>query len=246
MKTLALLLLLAAPLAAQPIPTNCPEWTATAAILTFDQGNGFLYTAGVAGLSKECSEARWGVNYAQHGYLHSTDHLYALRCVLDREPSFLEVYDSWVRGSANIDAAARKCGSAVASLYGCLTGSLGAGNGSRIYDRIFAGEVGLVKGRYAGRDYDCSAYPLPNGTPPPKPPLPPVDPPKPPEPACPPTPPACNPAPIPQAVMDTLKAAQGWAFIGKGRAARLGEALGLLMGYQPCIESTGQNVVVLK
>jgi hypothetical protein len=46
-----------------------------------------------------------------HGYMHSTDHYAALLVVLDREPTYREVYDSYhLAGSKNIDAARVKSG----------------------------------------------------------------------------------------------------------------------------------------
>jgi hypothetical protein len=57
----------------------------------------------------ELAEQRWGVGYEKHGFMHQTDHQAALRVLHpDREPTWLEVQDSWVAGPANIWAARAK------------------------------------------------------------------------------------------------------------------------------------------
>jgi hypothetical protein len=55
----------------------------------------------------ELGEQRWGRNFAQHGFMHQTDHQAALRVILGREPTWLEVQDSWNKGGANIWKARR-------------------------------------------------------------------------------------------------------------------------------------------
>lgn len=50
----------------------------------------------------ELGEQRWGKNFGQHGFMHQTDHQAALRIILGREPTWLEVEDSWSQGGANI------------------------------------------------------------------------------------------------------------------------------------------------
>lgn len=58
--------------------------------------------------TRACAVARWGVNYEQHGAMHQSDHERALECLLEREPTALEVYDSWDRGMGAIHAAEAK------------------------------------------------------------------------------------------------------------------------------------------
>ena len=55
----------------------------------------------------ELGEQRWGRNFSQHGFMHQTDHQAALRVILGREPTWLEVQDSWNHGGANIWKARR-------------------------------------------------------------------------------------------------------------------------------------------
>lgn len=50
----------------------------------------------------ELGEQRWGKDFGKHGFMHQTDHQAALRVVLGREPTWLEVQDSWNQGGANI------------------------------------------------------------------------------------------------------------------------------------------------
>lgn len=50
----------------------------------------------------ELGEQRWGKNFGQKGFMHQTDHQAALRVILGREPTWMEVQDSWSRGAANI------------------------------------------------------------------------------------------------------------------------------------------------
>jgi len=45
-------------------------------------------------------EERWGKNFAQNGFMHSTDHRAALIKILGHEPMWLAVYDSWSAGDA--------------------------------------------------------------------------------------------------------------------------------------------------
>lgn len=55
----------------------------------------------------ELGEQRWGKDYDKHGFMHQTDHQYALRVILRREPTWLEVQDSWNQGGENIWIARR-------------------------------------------------------------------------------------------------------------------------------------------
>lgn len=50
-------------------------------------------------------EQRWGKNFAQRGYMHSTDHRAALVKIKGKEPNWLEIYDSWVSGDRTITQA---------------------------------------------------------------------------------------------------------------------------------------------
>ena len=50
----------------------------------------------------ELGEQRWGKDFGKHGFMHQTDHQAALRIILGREPSWLEVQESWNRGGENI------------------------------------------------------------------------------------------------------------------------------------------------
>lgn len=50
----------------------------------------------------ELGEQRWGKDFGKHGFMHQTDHQAALRVILGREPTWLEVQDSWNQGGANI------------------------------------------------------------------------------------------------------------------------------------------------
>lgn len=88
------------------IPTNCPELY-EAAKLPFHQGNALISQADKA-LVVECFSKIYP-NFG-FGYLHSSDHYAALQILLEREPTFKEVYDSYHGGSRNIDAARLKQG----------------------------------------------------------------------------------------------------------------------------------------
>jgi hypothetical protein len=51
----------------------------------------------------ELGEQRWGKNFGNRGFMHQTDHQAALRVIHpDREPTWLEVQDSWNQGDSNI------------------------------------------------------------------------------------------------------------------------------------------------
>ena len=55
----------------------------------------------------ELGEQRWGKDFGKHGFMHQTDHQAALRVILGREPTWLEVQDSWNQGGSNIWKARR-------------------------------------------------------------------------------------------------------------------------------------------
>lgn len=88
------------------IPTTCAELY-EAANLPFEEGNSLISQADNA-LVVECF-SRIYPNFG-FGYLHSSDHYAALKVLLEREPTFREVYDSYHGGSKNIDAARIKAG----------------------------------------------------------------------------------------------------------------------------------------
>lgn len=89
------------------IPTTFAELD-QASHLPFSQGNGLI------SLADDSLVQRWGVGiYGAKfgfGYLHSSDHYAALKVILEREPTYREVYDSYHGGSKNIDAARIKMG----------------------------------------------------------------------------------------------------------------------------------------
>ncbi|HEX6861512.1 MAG TPA: hypothetical protein VF414_01790 [Thermoanaerobaculia bacterium] len=88
------------------VPTTCAELEA-AANLPFNEGNGLISRADKT-LVVQCF-SRIYPNFG-FGYLHSSDHYAALKILLEREPTFREVYDSYHGGSRNIDAARDKAG----------------------------------------------------------------------------------------------------------------------------------------
>lgn len=88
------------------IPATCPELY-EAANLPFNEGNGLISRADKA-LVVQCFSKIYA-NFG-FGYLHSSDHYAALKVLLEREPTFREVYDSYHSGSKNIDAARIKAG----------------------------------------------------------------------------------------------------------------------------------------
>jgi hypothetical protein len=88
------------------VPTTCGELQA-AANLPFGEGNALISRAD-KNLVVQCFSQIYP-NFG-FGYLHSSDHYAALQILLDREPTFREVYDSYHAGSRNIDAARQKAG----------------------------------------------------------------------------------------------------------------------------------------
>lgn len=86
-------------------PTTCAEVIALAGSLPFAEGEKAVGKIGGT-LVGDCFAKRWP-NFG-FGYLHSSDHYAALKVLLEREPTFLEVYDSYHGGSGNIDAAREK------------------------------------------------------------------------------------------------------------------------------------------
>jgi len=88
------------------VPKNCAELQA-AANLPFNEGNALISQA-----NKEMMVQCFSQIYPNFGfgYLHSSDHYAALQILLEREPTFREVYDSYHAGSRNIDLARQKAG----------------------------------------------------------------------------------------------------------------------------------------
>jgi hypothetical protein len=66
---------------------------------TFDVAQG-LFPAFDSQSVLACGEARWGRNFGQRGFMHSTDHRSALLKINGQEPTWLAVFDSWVAGDA--------------------------------------------------------------------------------------------------------------------------------------------------
>ena len=123
------------------IPTTCAELMA-AANLPFNEGNGLISHAD-KGLVVECFSKIYP-NFG-FGYLHSSDHFAALQILLEREPTFREVYDSYHAGSKNIDLARQKAGGGLRPSewdnwtpeqrrYGVLVHLYGITAGSKIFD----------------------------------------------------------------------------------------------------------------
>jgi hypothetical protein len=124
------------------IPTTFGELN-QAADLPFDEGNALISQANkslVARWGKSLYPRNWG-----NGYLHSSDHKAALRILLERDPTFAEVYASWHGGSRNIDLAREKESGGKrpdgwdsmtpeTRLYFVLVQRYGAAAGSRIFD----------------------------------------------------------------------------------------------------------------
>lgn len=122
-------------------PVNYTELD-EAATLPFKEGNALISRAN-KGLVEN-----WGRSLYSNfglGFLHSSDHLAALRILLEREPTFAEVYRSWhVSGSKTIDDARKKQNSgrpsewnsmdAQARRYAVLVHLYGIRDGSRILD----------------------------------------------------------------------------------------------------------------
>ena len=88
------------------VPTTCAELQA-AANLPFNEGNAVISRAD-KNLVVQCFTQIYP-NFG-FGYLHSSDHYAALQIILEREPTFREVYDSYHAGSRNIDLAREKAG----------------------------------------------------------------------------------------------------------------------------------------
>lgn len=73
------------------------KWLEIGSNNTFDVAEG-LFPAFDSASVLACGEARWGRNFAQRGFMHSTDHRSALLKIHGHEPMWLAVYDSWSAG----------------------------------------------------------------------------------------------------------------------------------------------------
>lgn len=125
-----------------PSITTCSQ-VMDLANLPFNQGQVALGKVG-GSLVGSCFRAIYP-NYG-NGYLHSSDHYAALQILLEREPTFREVYDSYhLSGSRNIDAARVKEGGGgrpsgwatmnpEARRYAVLVHRYGISAGSKILD----------------------------------------------------------------------------------------------------------------
>jgi hypothetical protein len=176
-----------------------------AADLPFSEGNTLISQAG-----KSLVE-NWGRSLYPNfgaGYLHSSDHYAALNVILEREPTFREVYDSLHAGSRNIDLARKKMSgdlrpsgwdtmSAEARRYAVLVHLHGISKGSKIFDGRAKDPKPTATAELLA-EWSGGAVPTP-----------PVEPPAPPpEPPAPPTPPT-PPVPAPSAVSALLAALEG-------------------------------------
>lgn len=127
--------------AAAPQVTTCSQ-VMQLADLPFNQAQGALSKIGGT-IVGTCFNAIYP-NYG-FGYLHSSDHYAALKILLEREPTYREVYDSYHAGSKNIDLARVKSGGGdrpsgwdewteQQKLYAVLTHVHGIARGSKILD----------------------------------------------------------------------------------------------------------------
>lgn len=177
-------------------------------------------------------EARWGKNFGQRGYMHSTDHRAALVKIRGgKEPTWLEIYDSWVSGDRNITQAFLM-NPDDGSLSYCLIREYGSiSRGQREWGSIQATGK-LSNGR--ALEGECAKRLVPVPVEPDKPPVEPPDPVKPPidpqppivPPVTPPITPPAPPAPLPVFALtpwslDTVRLMRTWATLGPGRRARL-------------------------
>lgn len=124
------------------VPTNVSELN-QAASLPFNEAMGIISRVDKA-LVQTWGEGLYGAKFGR-GYLHSSDHYAALKILLEREPTFAEVYRSYHAGSRNIDAAREKSGGTgrpegwgswtqEQRLYAVLTQRYGISQGSKIFD----------------------------------------------------------------------------------------------------------------
>lgn len=160
-------------------------------------------------------ELRWGKNFGQRGFMHSTDHRAALVKINGgREPTWLEVYDSWSAGD-RIPTQAFLMNPDDGSLSYCLTREYGSiSRGQREWGSIQATGK-LSNGR--ALEGECAKRLTPAPIEPDKPPV---------EPDKPPVDPLPPPLPVPVLTLtprslDTVRLMQTWATLGPGRRARL-------------------------
>lgn len=113
MKRFAILLFLAlaaVPAGAQPI-TTCREVYEVMNTRDLDGADEELGRRAGTALSVACLAQRYGPRWANTGYMKQGDHRFALIVLLGREPTYLEVFDSWIiQGSTNINAARNRVG----------------------------------------------------------------------------------------------------------------------------------------
>lgn len=110
LRTFALAALLAVPAWAQPI-TTCQQVYEVMNTRDLDGADEELGRRAGTALSIDCLAQRYGPRWANTGYMKQGDHRFALTVLLGREPTYLEVFDSWIiQGSTNINAARNKVG----------------------------------------------------------------------------------------------------------------------------------------
>jgi hypothetical protein len=73
------------------------QWLEIGSNNDFDTAEGLLAAFDSESIV-QCGEERWGRDYGKRGFMHSTDHRGALVKITGHEPTWLEVYDSWVAG----------------------------------------------------------------------------------------------------------------------------------------------------
>lgn len=168
-------------------------------------------------------EQRWGKNFGQRGYMHSTDHRAALLKIKGKEPSWLEIYDSWASGDGNITQAFLMEPDD-GSLSYCLIRSFNSvSRGLREWNYILStGKLSNgreLTGECAKRMTQEPPGPVePPVIPPVEPPIDPIDPPVIPT-ITPPT--TAKPFTLSARSLETLKTMIQWKTIGPGRLARL-------------------------
>lgn len=189
---------------------------------TFDVAEGLL-TAFDSQSVLARGEERWGKDFGKRGFMHSTDHRAALVKINGgREPTWLEVYDSWSAGD-RIPTQAFLMNPDDGSLSYCLIREYGSiSRGQREWGSIQAtGKLSngrALEGECAKRLAPVPVEPVkpPDPVKPPVDPLPPVIPPV--------TPPITPPVPaltLTSWSLDTVRLMRTWATLGPGRRARL-------------------------
>lgn len=170
------------------IPTTIAELNA-AANLTYQEGSALISKADKA-LVEQWGRSLYGDRFG-HPYLHASDHKAALRVLLGREPTFIEVQNSSMAGARNIDAArVKESGgerpsewdtmSADSRRYAVLVHRYKISRGSKIFDGAKdpdpTGTAALLAEWSGGSVPDPEEPPRTEPKPEPKPELPPVAP----------------------------------------------------------------------